>query len=107
VGPHQGTDIAVRRQLGLPGLGPHILYGRARGNLDHHAFTSSPPTWRACDLLSQRVIPQVRPCPTAAFRTLPGLDHDLDGSNHVPVKVLKILKILGRGPVLEDSLPAS
>lgn len=48
--------------------------------------------------------PRVRPCPTAAFRALPGLDHDLDGANDVPVKVLKIL---GRGPVLEDSLPAS
>ena len=47
---------------------------------------------------------RIRVRPSAAFRALPGLDHDLDGANDVPVKVLKIL---GRGPVLEDSLPAS
>jgi len=58
-----------------------------------------PRGWTTCV-----IPPRVRPCPTAAFRALPGLDHDLDGANDVPVKVLKIL---GRGPVLEDSLPAS
>lgn len=54
--------------------------------------------------MKRRVRPPIRARHTAAFRALPGLDHDLDGANDVPVKVLKIL---GRGPVLEDSLPAS